>query len=87
MSLTPYWSDPLYAAVQGRLRPEDVAKTALRILPELPHEKLWKKRAMGRSYMGTEFESPSPLTDSANVLALFLDRPILNDEQTFGPEL
>lgn len=80
----PAWVEPLYAAVTGRPRPEDVAKLVLELFPSPPHERAWRKRATGVSYMGTRFPSPEPLTHSANVLATLIGEPPLSPEDTFG---
>jgi hypothetical protein len=80
----PAWAEPLYAAVTGRPRPEDVAKLALSLFPDLPHAHKWRARARGVSYMSTRHASPEPLTHSANVLATLLGEPTLTADDTFG---
>lgn len=85
----PHWVEPLYAAVQGRPRPEDVAKLVLELFPSPPHVRRWRRRAQasGRSYLPTEFERATPLTHSANVLSTLLGEPPLDDEGSVGPPL
>ncbi len=83
----PKWVEPLYAAVAGRLRPEDVAKTVLKLFPNPPHKLRWRVRTLGRSYLPVRFDLPTPLTRTANVLALLLGEPELTDEESVGPKL
>ncbi|MGV3617859.1 MAG: hypothetical protein ACO1SV_21245 [Fimbriimonas sp.] len=87
MSPEPAWVAALYAAVTERPRPEDVAKTVLQFFPDPPHRKKWQIRAQGHSYMSTEFDAPTPLTQSANVLAYLIGHPILSPEETLGPRM
>lgn len=87
MRLEPAWIEPLYAFLAARPRPEDIAKAVLRLFPNPPHALRWRRRSLGRSNLPTEFERPTPLTHSANVLALLLGEPPLDDESSLGPAL
>lgn len=59
----------------------------MRLFPKPPHALRWRRRTLGRSYLPTDFERPTPLTHSANVLAGLLGEPPLDDAASVGPPL
>jgi len=80
------WADLLFSAASNRARPEDVARIVLEQFPGVPCGSAWNRRANVRwaSYMDGSFRKPAPLTHSANVLAILLEREPLTDSESLG---